>query len=84
MQEIQHTLKTGDIKSTRQVALYKIPKYQTCCEKNSKRDHTSDTNDQSQQKMNTQAQAPQLTTLTSHMCQDTAKFNQIQKLHALC
>jgi hypothetical protein len=36
MQEIQHKIRTGDIKSTRQVALCKIPKCQTCCEKKQK------------------------------------------------
>jgi hypothetical protein len=37
MQEIQHKLKNGDIKSTRQLALFKIPKYQTFCENKSKK-----------------------------------------------
>jgi hypothetical protein len=32
MQEIQHQIKIGDVKSTQQVALYQISKCQTCCE----------------------------------------------------
>jgi hypothetical protein len=37
MQEIKHNIRTGDIKSTRKVALCKIPKCQTCCENKSKK-----------------------------------------------
>jgi hypothetical protein len=37
MQEIQHKIRTAGIKSTRQVALCKMPKCQTCCENKSKK-----------------------------------------------
>jgi hypothetical protein len=71
MQEIQQKIKTGDIKSTSQVALCKIPKFQTCYENKAARDHTNGTRDQSQNNINIQAQAPQLTTPRPQICQDT-------------
>jgi hypothetical protein len=37
MQEIQYKIKHRDIKSTRQVALYQIPKCQSCCNNKSKK-----------------------------------------------
>jgi hypothetical protein len=37
MQEIQHKIRTGDIKSTHQLALCKIPICQTCCEHKTKK-----------------------------------------------